>query len=465
MLHRVRRLCVSSADWWIRRNPTYLLSGICIALGARLYLVSPSARAGDLGVILMTLGFVQFYEWAVAAVLILLHRWQRSPEDQPSLLLVAALFWTGPLAATTEMTAEDPKLGLGVCLIAISELYAVARALKLRFSVAGIVLACGCVMLVAAAPWWLHVPEDGIRTDELYMYLAWWILAGLSLLGLGIGRIPARSHETRPDPVASKQHCVVEHVFLTIVVAVSAAHLYGMNYSLFTHARLFYASPLIVALTLVLFHHLPTENTWGRFVARTAALLPAGAILLTKQPFHELVPLELIPRRLADPTTPVLAFAAVAWWFGDTRHRWVPMLHAGSAAAAWAVWRSVRFGMETPVMPDPAVVSMEPDRDLIAMGLYAIALYLFGLAVVRRSRGDAVAGLVAQQAAATMFLWDRTIVPHADMMMLLLLGGWSWLGAFCLLERRAAAGLRSLCHNSARTPPRPNSPPTATRWF
>ena len=84
-----------------------------MAVGARLYLVSPGSYAGDLGLILITSrAFLQAYKWAVMSILLLLHRSRRSPEDEPSLLLVAALFWTGPLAAVTELSTRDAHQGL-----------------------------------------------------------------------------------------------------------------------------------------------------------------------------------------------------------------------------------------------------------------------------------------------------------------------------------------------------------------
>lgn len=49
----------SGTNWWIRRNPSYLLSAACMAVGARLLLVEPGSRAGDIGLILLTLGVLQ----------------------------------------------------------------------------------------------------------------------------------------------------------------------------------------------------------------------------------------------------------------------------------------------------------------------------------------------------------------------------------------------------------------------
>jgi len=58
------------AGWWVRRNPMYLVSAVFMAGGARMYLVSPGTRPGDIGLILLTLGILQAYEWAVTGVLL-----------------------------------------------------------------------------------------------------------------------------------------------------------------------------------------------------------------------------------------------------------------------------------------------------------------------------------------------------------------------------------------------------------
>jgi len=50
--------CAKWTGWIVQRNPMYLLSAACMAVGARLYLVDPSTRAGDIGIILLTAGHV-----------------------------------------------------------------------------------------------------------------------------------------------------------------------------------------------------------------------------------------------------------------------------------------------------------------------------------------------------------------------------------------------------------------------
>ena len=77
MLNEEWKGCVRCAGWWVERNPTYLISAGLMAVGARLYLVSPSSRAGDVGLIMLTLGVLQLYMWAVTGILLALRRWGR----------------------------------------------------------------------------------------------------------------------------------------------------------------------------------------------------------------------------------------------------------------------------------------------------------------------------------------------------------------------------------------------------
>jgi hypothetical protein len=159
-----------------------------MATGARLLLVGPAGAAGDIKLIVFTLGTLQAYESAVSGILLLLHKAKRAPEDKPSLLLVAALFRTGPMAATIEMTAGRPDLGTslaaGACLIAMAELRLICRILGLRLTSAGQVVGIACVVLLAGAPPFLKVSEGGPGVNELFLYGAWWVLGGIALMCL-----------------------------------------------------------------------------------------------------------------------------------------------------------------------------------------------------------------------------------------------------------------------------------------
>lgn len=141
--------------WLIDRNPTYLVSACLVAVGARGLLVDPASPAGDLVLIVVTLAALQLYEWAVGAILIALHRARKSPEDEPSLLLVGALFWTGPVAATLEMIALRPNLGTamtaGACVIAIGEMLTVCRVLGIALRRGTYVVASCSIALLAVA--------------------------------------------------------------------------------------------------------------------------------------------------------------------------------------------------------------------------------------------------------------------------------------------------------------------------
>lgn len=246
--------------WWLRRNPLYLMSAACMAVGARLYLVSPGSYAGDAGLILVTLGVLQFYKWAVTGILLLLHRSRRSPEDEPSLLLVAALFWTGPMAATIEMSAVQAEKGLlfsiAVLLFALLELAVVHRAIVLQLSFASRLLGGACLLLLVIAPWRLHV-DTAAGTNEIFLYLCWWLLGAVALLALGGIRAASPA-----QLAAGTVHR--ELAFVAIVLAATATHLVGMNYAFVGHRTARRARPGHAAVR----PQRPGRCTSGRFSRR-----------------------------------------------------------------------------------------------------------------------------------------------------------------------------------------------------
>jgi hypothetical protein len=409
-----------------------------MALGARWYLVRPDAPAGEIGLILLTLGVLQVYELAVSGILIVLHRRRRSPEDQPSLLLVAALFWTGPMAATMEMTARHGGAGVGfaavACLIALVELQAVRRVIGLRLSGWCQATASACVVLLAAAPAWLRVPDDltltshGIRaaTDEVALYLCWWLLSGLVLLTLGALAWHARRQSDATSIHAGRAAMHVEMVFLGTVFTASAAHLWGMNHAFFGNARAFYASPVLVTLTVVLFECLARSGAGSRsrWLWRLCATLPAVAIALATEGFHDKVPVEALPAGLRDPLLTALLIGAAAWWYGYARGKSSLLLHVGTLALVAAMFRMIDTPAKLPVGLD-ALRSVVPiSRDETAMMSYALAVYLLLVAWLRRCRGEVLAALGVHLLAFGLLVWDRT---PADVMSTCLLGGWSWL--------------------------------------
>jgi hypothetical protein len=423
------------AGWWIRRNPMYLMSAVFMAAGARLYLVSPGTRAGDIGLILLTLGILQAYEWAVTGILLAIHHWRRSPEDQPSLLLVAALFWTGPLAATAEMTAHRALPGLvcavGACIIALWEMAAVHRLLGWRFSFSGRLAASACVVFLAVAPPLLRIPESVNGTNEVFLYASWWLLAIFALAGI----VTVRHHKLRTGE--AQREFALELAMLALVIGATAAHLSGMNYAYFGNAQWFYGAPLMIVVAMVVMEYvarlLPDERRLSdKLLMVLAGLLPVAAIVLARGRFDEHMPISVLPIFLRDPLTSTLGLAAIAWWFGFWRLRDPRLLHTGSLAMAWACLRTVRmFGSPTVTMQ---VAPSDPEamRNLIVIGLYLAAAYLIGMALVRRSRGEAVAAIIVHQIAWTLMLWDRT---PADELLVCISAGWAWLACMHLLGR------------------------------
>lgn len=403
--------CARGLVWWIRRNPMYLLSAACMAVGARLYLVSPESYAGDVGLILLTLGVLQAYKWAVTTILLLLHRSRRCPEDECSLLLVAALFWTGPLAATVEMSARQARQGLlcgiGVLIFALVELAVVRRSLGLRLSIAGRGLAAACLILLVVAPTQLQV-TTGYGTNELFLYFCWWLLAGIALLAVGCVRrhVPGRS--VALDPLGAV-HLLRELAFITIVLAATATHLVGMNYAFVGHARPFYGAPLIVVVAAAAFDYLRRAG-WAPAALRFAvAGLPAVAVGLALQPFDRAVPLHALPLWLRDPLFATLALATIAWWFGAWRLRSFGLFHVGNLGLAATVLRGAAKLLPPAVAPLPQGAGL-PARDIVLLALFALTIYLLIIACVRRSRAEALLALVILQPAVCGAVWERTPV-------------------------------------------------------
>lgn len=421
--------------WWIRRNPTYLVSAACLALGARLYLLEPRTRAGDIDVILMTFGVLQAYELAVAAVLLMLHRQRRSPEDEPSLLLVATLFWTGPLAATREMAVHRPHLGLilslGVCIIALTEMQIIRRLMRLRLGSASQLFGCACVTLLAASPPFLIVPKQADGTNEICLYFVWWVLALVALAGLAVIRSCPCSSAGETSLPAKREDFHIELAFFAITLAATVAHLAAMNYAFFCHARWFYASPLIIVVAVLVVKYVAGRPAL-RWPLAAVLILPGMAIALAHARFDEHVPVRALPAFLRDPLLTTLILAGIAWWFAYRRLRCGVFLHAGSLAIAWAAYRAVML-----FRPDVTPLAELP-RDLITAALYAAVAYLLLLAWWRRSRIDLVVALVCHLAAFSSLVRGQTQV---DSMLTLLLAGWTWLAGLHLGSRRPSLSL------------------------
>lgn len=427
MRMRVRSCTARSLIWGLRRNPLYLLSAACMAVGARLYLVSPDTYAGDVGVILLTLGVLQTYEWAVLSVLLLLKRFSRAPEDQGSLLLIGAIFWTGPLVATVELAAEDVRLGMllgvAVAVFGLLELAYVPRRLGLSLSVCGRVLAALCLVFLVVAPLRLRVTDDA-GTDELFLYGCWWILATLTLLALGMLHERAK----RPvSPAGGFTHPHTELLFVFIVIAAGATHLVAMNYAFVGHARLFYAAPVLLAVALAVAEYLARCGLRGRWPQLLVVGLPLLALLGSAARFDHAVPVDDLPWWLRKPLLSSLALAAMVWWFGAWRLRSATLFHLGSAALAAVVWY-VDWRMAGTTAPRATALTLPALQKAAALAFGAATAYLLLVGLVRRARVDIAMALVTLQFAVVCAALRR---PDA-MFIIGTVALWSALGALHL---------------------------------
>jgi len=426
---------IRGLQWVIRRNPTYLLSAAFMAIGARLMLVGPNDPTGDVRLIVVTLVALQVYEWAVGGILVVLFRARRSPEDRPSLLMVAALFWTGPFAATLEMIAYRPETGIyvamGACVIALAELRLCARQLGVGLSRPAEIVGAACVILLACAAPLIRIPDSDSGLNETYLYAAWWVFACIVLGCVAAIRSRGRSGGVAggPSQDAAGTH---EFCFLGLTITACVVHLVGMNYGFFCHAAYFYASPLLIALSIVGFEWAASQ-TRGKSLATAAAfILPIIAIVLSLQPFDARVPVERLPVFVRDPRIGILAGAALAWWYGCVRLRLVVLLHAGNAACAMAALVAAqRYGV--------IQTHVSADATSVAFAFYAVTGYLLMVAAVRRSRVEAIVALLTHLLATANML-DGAGAQRS--LFVFILAGWSALAAIHLAFRHPGLALR-----------------------
>lgn len=431
--------------WWIRRNPLYLLSAAAMALGARWLLVHPDSAAGDAGLILATLGVLQLYECTVSAVLIMLHRHRRSPEDLPSLLLVGALFWTGPLAATVEMTARHGTVGLGFAaaasVIALGEMRVIRRSLGLVFSPWSQFFASTCILLLCAAPWSLSLPSPREGTDGAALYSCWWIFGGILLAGLGgLSRHVRREREkVESDPTRRARR--FEMIFLVLIALATAVHLWGMNYAFYGHARLFYVTPVLAALTVVCFEHLIRRGSRHSAAWLAGALAPLLGVMLSSEGFHSKVGTASWPLLFRDPVLTALALASVAWSYGASRRGPTWLIHFGALGIALSIGR-IASGTTGSIEAGVIARAFERiPRDTLAALSFSGMAYLLLIAWWRRSRWEVLGALPLSWLGVHFWVHDRFA---ADAMTSTLLLGWEALVAIHIIARRPALAVRLL---------------------
>jgi hypothetical protein len=436
MNHMSYNVAARTAEWLVQKNPTYLLSAAAMAVGARMYLVGPRDPAGDVTLILQTLAVLQLYVWAVGAILLLVERTGRSPEDRPSLLLVATLFWTGPLAATIEMTALRQGLGaglaVGVSVIALGEMRAACRLLRLRLTWAGQLVGVACMILLAAAPPLLKIPDEPTGRNELFLYGAWLVMGLITLTVVPVVRSSCGElTRARGDVPRFIRHPDV--VFAAVTVAATVMHLVGMNHAFFCHARSFYAAPFIIALSVVAMEylaHMPRRPAW---LLGIVAAGPGMALYLSTVSFHPAVSVDALPRLVRDPLLLMSLCAALAWWFGAARNRAVGLVHLGNASLGLFALQWVPGFAERQGITDLLFVEAGTAHGLLVWVLGVSAVYFLASALLRRRRWEGLVSLAFSAAAIMLAAWGRT---EADgLIICLVLGWWLLIGMHVAMRR------------------------------
>jgi hypothetical protein len=308
-------------------------------------------------------------------------------------------------------------------LIAVIELRLCARSLHRRLSASGQLVACGCVSLLAVVAPLLKIPESNSGWNELYLYATWWVFAGL-VMGILLAIRSYRNRQPDQAEFKSLSPWKQEAWFLAMTVAATCVHLIGMNYGFFCHASIFYASPSIVALSVVGFALLlPTFSAY-RSVLKLLAAMPGIAILLALQPFNAEVPIGRMPPWLRDPFIAMSAIAGAALWYGYGRHRRRILLHAGCGAIALAALRAIHG----PFHQDVDMGSMN-----VSILLYGSAAYLIAMACLLRVRWEAFLAMMTQYVATALIVRQQS--PAAGLLVCLA-GGWSaWIALHVAFRR------------------------------
>ncbi len=391
------RACSSpTLRWWVQRNLAYVLSAACIAYGARMLLV-PERRppAGDVVLILTTLAVLQAYEMLVTSILIALRHNIRAPEDQPSILVIGTVFWTGPLIATMEMTAANPRMGfalaLGAVAVAMGEVLCVARTFGWKLRRATVACTAMFLLMVAVAQPVLRASMDKEGVNELLLYGLWWIVAG-AIWAVGI--FLHRAHELR-----------VSGGLVAAAAGAAMLHLYAMNHAFVGHARVFYIAPVLAAIGLVAIRF--RTHFVQREILAAILCLPVLGIVLSIDQFSQSVSFDDALLVYVDPLFVALLLAGIVWWRGHVLLGWESLRHAAAIALLWTATRGAFLDLGR------RNFSFEPLDGLLQNGQQGIALlvaawYLFATAWFRRSRALCAVGLVLHQIVIVKLLPELT---------------------------------------------------------
>lgn len=406
-------------EWLVRRNPMYLLSAVVMAFGAQRCLNSTGASPGDPVVIFTTLGILQAYELAVTGVLLLLHRASRAREDQPGLLLVAILFWMGPLAATMELTAYRLDLGiafsLAVVVMAMAEFTFVSRVMRLPPRFASSCIAIVGLVLVGSLPPIVRAAQEAGYPGEPILFGAWWAFGVVVAAATYViqPRPAGRERDMKHPPLSP----AAELTFVGILLATVAGYLAAVNDAFFLHASWAYGAPPVLALAVVLFEYASVDKRVPAVFLLVPAALPVAAIVMAAQQPHEAVLMNHLPTLFRNPLLVTAPAAVLVWWFGYARHRVVALLHVANAVVVAGIVRLASARTLTAVEVNSAISA----QTVVAFACVLVAAYLTVSALLRRSRLEGVLAAVAAYAGLVIAVWDRS---NLDTPVILFASGW-----------------------------------------
>jgi len=134
---------------------------------------------------------------------------------------------------------------------------------------------------------------------------------------------------------------------------------------------------------------------------------PLIALIWSAQPFDPAVPTDALPAWARNPLISSLVLATLVWWLSAWRLQSVTLFHLGSAALVSTIWQVSRL-MQGDVLPTATPSTLFIAEKSVALALFAAAAYLLLIALIRRSRLEALVALTALQPAVVIAGSGRT---------------------------------------------------------
>jgi hypothetical protein len=256
------------------RNPFYLLSALCMFVGFRVVLGALNSAPGDWKTLLMLMGTLQVYEFAIIALALFLIVKRGLVRDGWILLGIEALFLVDLTNLNAELFTAMPRLGTvvnSICFVlAIAKVFAVVRVLGLRLSTgtAGYIAAQLAFLFGLPGLFWL-MRSPAATVSPMQIYSVWW-MAALLIAG---GAMLVKRVSTGDSAMAAlpwRLYIVVPLVSLLVHLA-SQNRVYWVHFHTANLAPIFLATVVAITQSKRRWHPLAMPASMGLVLLSVAA--------------------------------------------------------------------------------------------------------------------------------------------------------------------------------------------------